>query len=69
MKNKNKLKKIYNEATNNVSSQLELINMLREYFNLRLQLKSNQLKQPHLLKKVRRNIASLKHYLSKNNNI
>lgn len=47
----------------------KLINILREYFNLRIQLKMGQLKQLHLLKKSRRDIVSLKSYLSKNKNI
>lgn len=51
------------------SCKEELISVLREYFNLRIQAKSGQLKQLHLLKKVRRNIASIKHYLSNNKNM
>ncbi|WHL24907.1 MAG: 50S ribosomal protein L29 [Candidatus Blochmannia vicinus] len=51
------------------SFKAELIKVLREYFNLRIQAKAGQLKQLHLLKKVRRNIASIKYYLSNNKNI
>ncbi|WP_225639595.1 50S ribosomal protein L29 [Candidatus Profftia sp. (ex Adelges kitamiensis)] len=35
----------------------ELLNLLGEQFRLRIQAASRQLKQPHLLKQVRRNIA------------
>ncbi|VAX77018.1 50S ribosomal protein L29 [Serratia symbiotica] len=38
----------------------ELLNLLREQFNLRIQLASGQLKQTHLLKQVRRNVARVK---------
>ncbi|URJ30170.1 50S ribosomal protein L29 [Blochmannia endosymbiont of Camponotus sp.] len=67
----NKIIKSLNQKKKNVitSFKEELIKVLREYFNLRIQAKSGQLKQLHLLKKVRRNIASIKHYLSNNKNI
>ncbi|ANZ22700.1 50S ribosomal protein L29 [Buchnera aphidicola (Diuraphis noxia)] len=42
----------------------ELIQLLREQFNLRMQSVSGKLKQPHLLKKVRRNIAQVKTLLT-----
>ncbi|AJA44022.1 50S ribosomal protein L29 [Frischella perrara] len=38
----------------------ELLNLLREQFNLRMQLASGQLQQTHLVKQVRRNIALVK---------
>ncbi|URJ24627.1 50S ribosomal protein L29 [Candidatus Blochmanniella camponoti] len=53
-----------NDAITVTSLQSELLKVLREHFNLRIQAKSGQLKQLHLLKKVRRNIASIKRYLS-----
>ncbi|URJ30935.1 50S ribosomal protein L29 [Blochmannia endosymbiont of Camponotus sp.] len=67
----NKIIKSLNQKKKNVitSFKEELIKVLREYFNLRIQAKAGQLKQLHLLKKVRRNIASIKHYLSNNKNI
>lgn len=46
--------------------QKKLINMLREYFSLRMQSKMGQLKQLHLLRQSRRNIASFKSNLSNN---
>ncbi|WP_331828358.1 50S ribosomal protein L29 [Candidatus Blochmannia sp. SNP] len=64
----NKIIKSLNQKQENVinSFKEELMKVLREYFNLRIQAKAGQLKQLHLLKKVRRNIASIKHYLSNN---
>lgn len=38
----------------------ELLELLREQFNLRMQAAGNQLQQTHLLKQVRRNIARVK---------
>jgi len=38
----------------------ELLNLLREQFNLRMQLAGGQLQQSHLSKQVRRNIARVK---------
>jgi large subunit ribosomal protein L29 len=38
----------------------ELLSLLREQFNYRMQLSTGQLAQTHLLKKVRRNIARVK---------
>lgn len=43
----------------------KLINLLHEQFNLRMQAASKQLKQTHLLKQVRRNIARVKTILTK----
>ena len=42
----------------------ELLNLLREQFNLRMQLSTGQLAQTHELKKVRRNIARVKTILN-----
>lgn len=50
---------------NTVSLQAELLKKLQEKFNLRIQLKLGQLKKIHILKKTSRNIASIKHCLSK----
>ncbi|WP_448213244.1 50S ribosomal protein L29 [Colwellia sp. MEBiC06753] len=38
----------------------ELLNLLREQFNLRMQASTGQLAQTHLLRTVRRNIARVK---------
>lgn len=38
----------------------ELLNLLREQFNLRMQAGSGQLQNTHLLKEVRRNLAHVK---------
>ncbi|MXP51273.1 50S ribosomal protein L29 [Pantoea sp. SoEX] len=38
----------------------ELLSLLREEFNLRMQTASGQLQQTHMLKKVRRDIARIK---------
>ncbi len=38
----------------------ELIELLREQFNLRMQRGSGQLPRPHLFRQVRRNIARVK---------
>jgi len=38
----------------------ELLALLREQFNLRMQKGTGQLAKPHLLKEVRRNIARVK---------
>ncbi|WP_392561367.1 50S ribosomal protein L29 [Orbus sturtevantii] len=42
----------------------ELLNLLREQFNLRMQLAGGQLQQTHLVKQVRRNIARVKTLLT-----
>ncbi|GAA4890919.1 50S ribosomal protein L29 [Ferrimonas pelagia] len=42
----------------------ELINLLREQFNLRMQNATGQLKATHEMKKVRRNIARVKTVLT-----
>ncbi|AGC03482.1 50S ribosomal protein L29 [Candidatus Blochmanniella chromaiodes str. 640] len=69
----NNIVKLLNQKKNDTITvtllQSELVKVLREHFNLRIQAKSGQLKQLHLLKKVRRNIASIKHYLSNNKKV
>lgn len=42
----------------------ELLNLLREQFNLRMQGASGQLQQTHLLKQVRRDVARVKTLLT-----
>ncbi|WP_114196108.1 50S ribosomal protein L29 [Edaphovirga cremea] len=42
----------------------ELLNLLREQFNLRMQTASGQLQQTHVLKQVRRNVARVKTLLT-----
>ena len=42
----------------------ELLGLLREQFNLRMQAASGQLQQTHLLKEVRRNVARVKTLLT-----
>ncbi|MER2491474.1 50S ribosomal protein L29 [Catenovulum sediminis] len=42
----------------------ELLDLLREQFNLRMQKNTGQLSQTHLLKQVRRNIARVKTVLN-----
>ncbi|MBW6086419.1 50S ribosomal protein L29 [Escherichia coli] len=42
----------------------ELLNLLREQFNLRMQAASSQLQQSHLLKQVRRDVARVKTLLN-----
>jgi large subunit ribosomal protein L29 len=48
---------------------VELLQLLREQFNLRMQSASGKLKQAHLLRKVRRNIAQVKTLLREKENI
>lgn len=48
---------------------IELLQLLREQFNLRMQSVSGKLKQPHLLRKVRRSIAQVKTLLTENKGI
>ncbi|MDE5285182.1 MAG: 50S ribosomal protein L29, partial [Buchnera aphidicola] len=45
---------------NKKNLHIELLQLLREQFNLRMQSVSGKLKQPHLLRTVRRNIARVK---------
>ncbi|MCC3705519.1 MULTISPECIES: 50S ribosomal protein L29 [Rouxiella] len=42
----------------------ELLNLLREQFNLRMQTASGQLQQTHTLKQVRRDVARVKTLLT-----
>ncbi|NIG62534.1 MAG: 50S ribosomal protein L29 [Serratia symbiotica] len=42
----------------------ELLNLLREQFNLRMQVTSGHLQQTHMLKHVRRNVARVKTLLT-----
>ncbi|QJC38606.1 50S ribosomal protein L29 [Enterobacteriaceae endosymbiont of Donacia fulgens] len=49
---------------NNKDLENELLSLSREQFNLKIQLTSGNLKQTHLLKKSRRNIARIKTILS-----
>ncbi|MGK2889939.1 MAG: 50S ribosomal protein L29 [Candidatus Malihini olakiniferum] len=42
----------------------ELLELLREQFNLRIQVASGQLQQTHLVKQVRHNIARVKTLLT-----
>ena len=42
----------------------ELLGLLREQFNLRMQAASGQLQQTHLLKQVRRDVARVKTLLT-----
>lgn len=42
----------------------ELVALLKEQFNLRMQQGSGQLARPHLMKQVRRNIARVKTVMS-----
>lgn len=44
--------------------KIELLTVLREQFNLRMQLAGGQLQQPHRLKQVRRHIARVKTLLT-----
>lgn len=43
----------------------EVLNLLSEQFKLRMQAAANQLKQPHIFKKIRRDIARIKTLLTK----
>lgn len=49
---------------NEAELKSELIDLLKEQFNLRMQQGSGQLSKPHLMKEVRRNIARVKTVLS-----
>ncbi|QJC36970.1 50S ribosomal protein L29 [Enterobacteriaceae endosymbiont of Donacia vulgaris] len=49
---------------NNTDLKNELLSLSREQLNLKIQLKSGNLKQTHLLKKSRKNIARIKTILS-----
>jgi len=58
-----KIKKLHKK--NIEESNMELLNLLRERLKLRLQEANGKLKQTHLIKKIRRNIAKLKTLLTK----
>ncbi|VFP79719.1 50S ribosomal protein L29 [Candidatus Erwinia haradaeae] len=45
--------------------KVQLINLLREQFNLRMQARSDQFKKTHIFKQVRRDIARVKTVLTK----
>lgn len=47
----------------------ELLNLLREQFNLRMQASSTQLQHTHLLKQVRRNVAIVKTLLTQKTSV
>ncbi|QJC34157.1 50S ribosomal protein L29 [Enterobacteriaceae endosymbiont of Donacia cinerea] len=49
---------------NNTDLENELLSLSREQFNLKIQLTARNLKQTHLLKKSRKNIARIKTILS-----
>ncbi|QNS01690.1 MAG: 50S ribosomal protein L29 [Buchnera aphidicola (Pentalonia nigronervosa)] len=49
--------------------KVELLQLLREQFNLRMQSVSGKLKQPHLLRNVRKNIARIKTLLTEKENV
>ncbi|AKC32480.1 50S ribosomal protein L29 [Candidatus Pantoea carbekii] len=57
-----KLMELRTQSTQDLN--VTLLHLLREQFNLRMQLGSKQLKQTHLMKKIRRNIARVKTLLS-----
>ncbi len=44
--------------------KMELYNLLKKYFSLRIQLFSGKLKKTHLIRSYRRNIARIKTYLT-----
>ncbi|MEY3220742.1 MAG: hypothetical protein RIT27_2099 [Pseudomonadota bacterium] len=55
-------------AKNVADLEQDLLGLLREQFNLRMQRGSEQLAQTHLLRQVRRNIARVKTILGEKNN-
>lgn len=54
---------LYTKPNLSQFSRMDLINLLRDYCNLRIQAKLGQLKKLHLLKKKRREIAMIQYYL------
>lgn len=52
------------KSENDLSKELDAL--LREQFNLRMQRGTEQLSRPHLLRRVRRDIAQVKTILSEN---
>ncbi|MGP1923521.1 MAG: 50S ribosomal protein L29 [Arsenophonus sp. NEOnobi-MAG3] len=57
-----KAKELRVKSTEELST--ELLNLLREQFNLNMQAASGKLQQSHLLKKVRRDIGRVKTLLT-----
>lgn len=51
------------ENTNKDDLEKILINLLKEQFNIRLQLASGKLKKTHLIRNVRKKIACVKTFL------
>ncbi|CAM4432441.1 MAG: 50S ribosomal protein L29 [Legionellaceae bacterium] len=51
-------------AMNKEALQTEMLAVLREQFNLRIQKSTGQLTKPHLINKVRKNIARIKTVLN-----
>ncbi|WP_367680467.1 50S ribosomal protein L29 [Candidatus Fukatsuia anoeciicola] len=58
-----KVKEIHKKSITELNT--ELLSLLRAQFNLRMQIASNQLKQTHLLKQGRQQIARIKTLLTK----
>lgn len=57
-----KAQELRDKSVNELKAQL--LELLREQFNLRMQAASGQLQQTHLLKQVRRNVARVKTLLT-----
>ncbi|MFT8229823.1 MAG: 50S ribosomal protein L29 [Enterobacterales bacterium] len=62
-----KIKNIHNKSY--IDLKKELLHLLREQFNLKMQIKSNQLKKTHLLKETRKNIARIKTLITRKVNL
>lgn len=58
------MKASYLREKNAKELDTELLKLLREQFNLRMQVASGQLQKTHLLKEVRRNVARVKTLLT-----
>lgn len=58
-----KVVELYQKSVEELNT--ELLNLLREQLHLRIQVATNQLKQTHLLKQARRNVARVKTVLTK----
>ncbi|MFB6422218.1 MAG: 50S ribosomal protein L29 [Candidatus Malihini olakiniferum] len=61
-----KLNELHEKSVDELNK--ELLELLREQFNLRMQSGSGQLQQTHLVKKVRRNIERVKTLLTQKAN-
>ncbi|HBT1472580.1 50S ribosomal protein L29 [Klebsiella pneumoniae] len=60
-----KAKELREKSVEELNAELlNLLNLLREQFNLRMQAASGQLQQTHLLKQVRRDVARVKTLLT-----